>query len=466
MTSLLTTLFENQQSAYRHQPYASLEERKQRLSRLEAMLNKYADSFAEAIAEDFGCRSINETRLLELFPSLSGIRHAKKHLKKWMKPEKRSVALAFQPAKARVIYQPLGVVGVIVPWNYPLFLAIGPMTSALAAGNHVMVKMSESTPIFGDKFAQAVKEFFPGELITIVNGQVEVAEQFTRLAFDHLLFTGSTGVGKKVMAAAAENLTPITLELGGKSPTILDRNIDLEKAVQRIIIAKLFNAGQTCVAPDYVLVPDDLLEPFIKEAKKAALSYYPDWQNKDYSSIIDGRQYQRQKDLVEELAQKQVRLEPMLSGEDDDTGRKILPRMAINPPVDLHAMEQEIFGPLLPVIPYSHLQDAINWVNNRERPLALYFFSKNKKHINNMLQQTHAGGVSINECVLHVVQENLPFGGIGPSGMGHYHGRDGFVNFSKGKGVFYQSKINGAFLLTPPFKGFTKKLLKWLLKFA
>ncbi|PIP80618.1 MAG: coniferyl-aldehyde dehydrogenase [Gammaproteobacteria bacterium CG22_combo_CG10-13_8_21_14_all_40_8] len=458
--------FLQQRQAYNKTPFANLSERLQRLSALEAMLNAKSTDFAEAIARDFGCRHVDETHLLEVYPSLAGLRHAKRHLKKWMKLEKRSVAWTFQPAKARVMYQPLGVVGIIVPWNYPLFLAIGPMIAAIAAGNHMMVKISESTPQFGEVFAKAIAEYFPDDFILVVNGDVEIAQAFTELPFDHLLFTGSTSIGKKVMASAAQNLTPVTLELGGKSPTLLDRNIDLDKTCQRVIITKLFNAGQTCVAPDYVLIPEEDLEGFITSSKKWAAHYYPKGLAVDFTSIINEAQYQRQSGLVEELRQNQIRLEPLFDDLDDDTNHKIVPQLAINPDNHLMAMRQEIFGPLLPVVTYKNFEAAIQWINERDRPLALYFFSQNKKNIQTVLEQTHAGGVAINECLLHVAQENLPFGGVGPSGMGHYHGKDGFLTFSKGKGIFYQSSINGAGLLTPPYKGFTKTLLKWLLRWA
>ncbi len=464
MKQNLETLFESQQNAFRATPYSDLNTRLHRLTRLEQLLKKYEIEFCEAISQDFGCRTGDETRLLEMFPSFAGIRHAKKHLKKWMKAEKRAVSLTFQPAKARVFYQPLGVIGIIVPWNYPLFLAIGPMVSAMAAGNHLMVKISESTENFGRVFAKAVAEFFPEDLVTVVNGSVEVAQQFTQLAFHHLLFTGSTSVGKKVMAAAAKNLTPVTLELGGKSPTILDVDIDIDKAAERVIITKLLNAGQTCVAPDYVLLPEQSLNQFVVAAKKWAKKYYPDWLNTDYTSIINQTQYQRQKSLLDEIQASDVVVEALFEGEDDDHNHKLIPRLVINPEPQQKVMKEEIFGPILPLVTYKEFEQALDWVNQRQRPLALYLFSRNNLHIERTIQQTHAGGVAINECLLHVAQENLPFGGVGPSGMGHYHGRDGFITFSKAKGVFYQSRLNGASLLTPPYAGLTKKLLKLLLK--
>lgn len=461
----LTTIFEAQKSAYKRNPYADATLRKYRLNRLDEMLQKYEQPFADAIAKDFGTRTIDETRFLDVFTSFAGIRHARKKVKSWMKPQRRPVSLLFQPAKARILYQPLGVVGIVVPWNYPLYLALGPMVCAMAAGNHVMVKMSESTPLFGQCFQQACQEFFNEDEVCIVNGGIDVAVEFTQLDFDHLLYTGSTAVGKKVMAAAAENLTPVTLELGGKSPTIVDTQCDLVKAVQRIVIGKLVNAGQTCVAPDYVLLPESLLEPFIEQAKIAAEHYYPDWKNQDYTSIINDKEYQRQLQMVDEL-KGGFRIEPLLSGDDIDHARKVCPRIVVNPDSHCISVQQEIFGPLLPVITYRHISEAINYVNQGERPLALYVFSQNKNTIKQILTQTHSGGVAVNDCLLHVAQEELPFGGIGPSGMGHYHGKEGFVTFSKAKSIFYQSRINGASLLTPPYKGFTRKLLALLTRIA
>ncbi len=465
-TQNLEKLFEKQKLASQAMPYPELKVRQGWLTSLEKMLDQHGDSIAEAIGQDFGCRTVDETRFLEMFTSFAGIRHSRKKLKKWMQAKKRPISLLFQPATGRVMHQPLGVVGIIVPWNYPLYLAIGPMISALAAGNRVMVKLSESTPVYGERFAEVCKEYFAEDLVTVVNGDVEVAKAFTKLPFDHLLYTGSTNVGKLVMAAAAENLTPVTLELGGKSPTIIDRHSNLKKAAKRIVIGKLVNAGQTCVAPDYVLLPEEKMDEFISHCQKAAEDYYPDWKNQDYTSIIDERQYQRQQQLVQEMQHKGVRIEALLSGEDSDSDRKIVPRIVVNPDRDTRVMQEEIFGPLLPLISYTSLNEAIDWVNQGERPLALYFFSNNNKNISTVLKQTHAGGVAINECVLHVAQEELPFGGIGPSGMGHYHGEEGFITFSKAKAIFFQSKFNGAGLLTPPYKGFTGKLIKFLMKIA
>ena len=462
----LRKIFDKQKLASINMPFPEAAVRKGWLRSLEKLLNEHGDNLANAIEQDFGSRSIDETRLLELFTSFAGIRHSRKKLAKWMRARRRPISMMFQPAKGQILYQPLGVVGVIVPWNYPLYLAIGPIVSALSAGNRVMVKMSESTSVFGEQFEEVMKQYFAEDLVTIINGDVEVAKEFTKLPFDHLLYTGSTEVGKLVMAEAAKNLTPVTLELGGKSPTLIDRNSDLKNAAKRIIFGKLVNAGQTCVAPDYVLVPEDKLEEFVSHCRNAAAGYYPDWKNQDYTSIIDERQYQRQLALVEEMKQVGARLESLLPGEDRDSDRKILPRIVINPDRSTRVMQEEIFGPLLPIISYNTLSEAIAWVNDGERPLALYFFSKSDKNIAQVLKQTHAGGVAINECILHLAQEELPFGGIGPSGMGHYHGEEGFITFSKAKSVFYQSKINGAGLLTPPYKGLSGKLIKFFMKFA
>jgi acyl-CoA reductase-like NAD-dependent aldehyde dehydrogenase len=462
----LTTIFDKQKLAAEKMPFPEVDVRKGWLTSLEKLLDVHGDNLAKAIEKDFGYRSLDETRLLEFFTSFAGIRHSRKKLGKWMRPRRRPISMLFQPAKGEILYQPLGVVGVIVPWNYPLYLAIGPIISALSAGNRVMVKMSESTPFFGELFAEVMKQYFAEDLVTIINGDVEVAKEFTKLPFDHLLYTGSTQVGKLVMAEAAKNLTPVTLELGGKSPTIVDTKSDIRKAAKRIMFGKLVNAGQTCVAPDYVFVPEDKLEEFVTHCRSAAGNYYPDWQNQDYTSIIDNRQYQRQLELVEEMQQAGVRIESLLPGEDRQSDRKMAPRIVINPESSTRVMQEEIFGPLLPVITYKILSEAIAKVNAGERPLALYFFSNNDKNIAQVLKQTHAGGVAINECVLHLAQEELPFGGVGHSGMGHYHGEEGFITFSKAKSVFYQSKINGAGLLTPPYRGLSGKLIKFFMKIA
>jgi coniferyl-aldehyde dehydrogenase len=349
--------------------------------------------------------------------------------------------------------QPLGVAGIVVPWNYPLYLAIGPAVSALAAGNRVMIKMSESAPATGELLASLVARRFSPEVLTVVNGGPEVAREFTALPFDHLLFTGSTEVGRHVMRAAAANLTPVTLELGGKSPAIVGRDFDIAEAAGRILYGKCLNAGQTCVAPDYVLVPRDRLEAFNSAAAAAVARMYPRLaDNPDYTAIIDDRHRRRLVDWRDEARALGARIvELNAAGEDFSASPKLPPTLIVGAPGEARVMRDEIFGPLLPVVPYETTDEVIAYVNARPRPLALYVFDGDRRAVEAVLERTVSGGASVNETFLHLAQDDLPFGGVGPSGMGEYHGRAGFDAFSKKKAVFHQSRINGLKLFRPPY---------------
>jgi len=390
-------------------------------------------------------------------PSILSIRHACAHVKKWMKPERRSVGIAFQPASARVFYQPLGVIGVIVPWNYPLMLAIGPLVGALSAGNRVMLKMSEFTPATGELLKKLLAQIFPEDLVAIVLGEAEVGKAFSRLPFDHLLFTGSTEIGKQVMRAAADNLTPLTLELGGKSPAIISGSIPIEEAARRIAFGKSLNSGQTCIAPDYVLVPKAQQEDFVRAYQQAIANFYPNMEgNPDYSSIINERQLLRLQDVLAEAQNKGAKVIHLF---DKTSDRRLTHALILNANDSMRLMQEEIFGPLLPIVPYEQLDEAIAYINERPRPLALYYFGYDKPGQQKVLSQTHSGGVGLNECLLHIVQDDMPFGGIGPSGMGHYHGREGFLTFSKAKAVFSRGRFNATRFIYPPYGKPLQKLI-------
>jgi coniferyl-aldehyde dehydrogenase len=463
----LQSLFDSQRRAFAAQPYPGEGQRRGQLLALERVLKSGAAELARAIDEDFGARSTAETRLLELFPSLEAIRHARRHLKRWMRPERRRVSLWFQPGRARVLWQPLGVVGIIVPWNYPLFLSLAPLAAALAAGNRVMIKMSELTPRTGAALAELLRGVFPADLVAVVNGDAEVGRAFAGLPFDHLLFTGSTAVGREVMRAAAANLTPVTLELGGKSPAIVAPDFPPAEAADKIMFGKCANAGQTCVAPDYVLVPAGSEQGFAEAAHAAVVRLYPSLAaNPDYSAIVNERHYRRLKGYLEEARERGgtvVEINP--AGERlDPAARKLAPALVLGAGNDLRLMQEEIFGPILPVVPYAGLDAALRYVAERPRPLALYYFDRDPTRIERMLKQTHSGGVTVNDVILHVAQENLPFGGVGPSGMGHYHGRHGFETFSKQKGVFLQSRLSAAALLKPPYGKRFEALMRLLLR--
>ena len=439
--------------------------RQARLDALFDLVHDNGDRFVEAIAADFGHRSAHETRLLELFPSLEAIRHTRSHFGGWMKPQGKAPSLWFRPGRARILMQPLGVVGIIVPWNYPLFLAISPMAAALAAGNRVMVKMSEFTPRTGELLASLATRYFSPDDVSVVLGDATVGADFARLPFDHLLFTGSTKVGHDIMRMAADNLTPVTLELGGKSPAIIGPDYPLEKAAERIVVGKLLNAGQTCIAPDYVLVPAGREQAFVDAARAVVAKCWPDLANTpDYSAIVNDRHYQRLQSYVDDARERGARIEP-LSGAPADAARRRLPPLALlGVGEEMRVMQDEIFGPLLPVLPYAEPDAAIAYVNSHPRPLALYYFGNDSGNRDRVLEETVAGGVTVNDTILHIAQENLPFGGVGPSGMGHYHGIEGFRTFSKQKAVFYQSRLNGMSLFNPPYGALFERLAKFLIR--
>ena len=452
--------FQAQRVAYAANPMPPAAQRQQWLSALRDLLSAERQALIEAISADFSHRSADETLLAELMPSLHGIHYARRHLKKWMKPSRRKVGMAFQPASAKVIYQPLGVVGVIVPWNYPLYLAVGPMVGALAAGNRVMLKLSESTPATGLLLKQLLARIFPEDLVCVVLGEADVGVAFSQLPFDHLLFTGSTSVGKHVMRAAAQNLTPVTLELGGKSPAIVSRDVPLKDAAERIAFGKTLNAGQTCVAPDYVLVPEDRVGAFVEAYRQAVQGFYPTLaDNADYTAIINERQLARLNGYVSDATSKGALLIPLF---EQGQGRRMPHSVLLNVTDEMTVMQDEIFGPLLPIVPYRDLEQAFSYINQRPRPLALYYFGYDNREQNRVLHETHSGGVCLNDTLLHVAQDDMPFGGIGPSGMGHYHGHEGFLTFSKAKSVLIKQRFNAARLIYPPYGTSIQRLIQKL----
>ncbi|WP_137819280.1 coniferyl aldehyde dehydrogenase [Pseudomonas sp. 2FG] len=453
----LDDLFSRQREAFRANPMPTAEQRMQWLNALRELLLGEQEALVQAISQDFSNRAAEETLLAEIMPSVQGIHYASKRLKKWMKPSRRAVGLAFQPASAKVVYQPLGVVGVIVPWNYPLFLAVGPLVGALAAGNRVMVKMSESTPVTSQLFKDLLARIFPQDLVAVVLGEAEVGMAFSKLPFDHLLFTGATSIGKHVMRAAAENLTPVTLELGGKSPAIVSADVPLQDAAERIAFGKTMNAGQTCVAPDYVLVPKDRVDGFVAAYRQAVQGFYPSLKdNPDYTAIINERQLQRLQSYLSDAESKGAKLIPLFA---EGQGRRMPQTLLLNVSDEMKIMQDEIFGPLLPIVPYERIEEAFAYINHRPRPLALYYFGYDKGEQQRVLHETHAGGVCLNDTLLHVAQDDMPFGGVGPSGMGHYHGHEGFLTFSKAKGVFIKQRFNAAKLIYPPYGKALQKLV-------
>ncbi|GAA0709298.1 coniferyl aldehyde dehydrogenase [Dokdonella soli] len=460
----LSELLARMRAAQTRDASPDLATRVQRLRALEALIRDNRDAIASAIASDFGRRPAEETDLYEAFPSLSGIRHALSHLRHWMRPRRRWAGFWFLPARTEILSQPLGVVGIIVPWNYPLYLAAGPLTDALAAGNRVLVKMSELTPRFSALFAELVETYFPGGEVAVVNGDAEVARAFAALPFDHLLFTGSTVVGREVMRAAAANLTPVTLELGGKSPAIIGPNARFEHAVERIALGKLVNAGQTCIAPDYVLLPRARVSEFVETSRAMIAKLYPQpASNPQYASIATDRHYTRLVSLRDAAVAAGATAHTFGDTDADIAARVFAPTLLTGVDDGMAVMQQEIFGPLLPLVPYDSLDEALAYIAVHPHPLALYVFDENRATIDTVLARTQAGGVTVNDTILHIAQHNLPFGGVGASGMGAYHGEDGFRTFSRMKPVFHQARWNAVGLLNPPYRDTFRRMLKILI---
>ncbi|NIB43535.1 coniferyl aldehyde dehydrogenase [Pseudomaricurvus alkylphenolicus] len=449
----LGDVFQRQKTAFDRHRMPSLQERIRRLDLLHNAVLDYQDRLIAAVNNDFGNRSQAETRLAEIFPILEGIHYCRKNLKRWMKPQRRKVPLLVMPASVQLVPQPVGVVGIVVPWNFPIFLGLSPLLYALAAGNHAMLKMSEFAPQTGELMCQMLSEVFPEEQVAVFNGDVEVATRFTNLPFDHLVFTGSTQVGRTVMRSAAENLTPVTLELGGKSPAIIHREFPVREAAKRIAFGKSINAGQVCVSPDYVLCPREHVNDFCREFIKVLTESYPTIKrNKDYTAIITERQRDRLKSYVRDAREKGAQvMEVNPAGESFDTDRKLPMTLLLNVNNDMKVMQDEIFGPLLPVLPYDSLDEALAYVNGRDRPLALYYFDWDGKRAQKVLENTHSGGACVNDTMSHVMADDIPFGGVGPSGIGQYHGREGFETFSNLKGVVKKGRLNASDFVGAPW---------------
>ena len=449
----------------RTEPAPTLNERLDRLARLRAVISDNEARFEQAISKDFGHRCATETAIAESLLVLGEIKHAIKHLKKWMTPRRISTALQFVPAKNRLMPQPLGVVGIIAPWNYPLQLTLAPAIGALAAGNRVMIKPSELVPRFSALLKEVISARFDAGEMVVTGIESDIAQAFASLPFDHLIFTGSTRVGRLVAEAAGRNLTPITLELGGKSPAIVDRSANLVEAAQRIAYGKLLNAGQTCIAPDYALVPEASVQDFADKLQASMRRMFGTTaDNKDYTSVISERHYARLESLLSDAAAKGARI--MQTAKPDDPAwkskRKFPPTIVLGATADMTIMQEEIFGPLLPVIGYKHAAEPIAYVNRHDRPLALYWFGKDEVARDEVLTRTISGGVTINDCLFHFTQINQPMGGVGASGTGAYHGEWGFNALSKLKPVFYRSPFNRLADLYPPYGGKIARLQKML----
>lgn len=459
-------VFALQRQAFAEARYPSYLSRRANLQALKALVLEHADAIAAAISSDFGHRSVYETKLLDVFGLVSEINHAIKSLKRWMKPRQRGVGLWFQPGRAAVLAQPLGVIGIAAPWNYPLYLTLGPLCGALAAGNRAMIKVASDSSHFGRLLAELLGRRFAEDLVAVIQPGPGINDGFSRLPFDHLIFTGSPAVGRQVMRNCSENLTPVTLELGGKSPTLVAPDYPLRKAADTILWGKCLNAGQTCVAPDYLFLPAGSEEAFIEHASAAVSRHYPVplADNPDYTCMINPRQMARVEALLADARDKGARVVALADAEGARRVGKLAPHLVFDVRDDMLIMQEEIFGPVLPVLGYRRLEEAVDYINAHERPLALYLFDEDQGRVETLLRQTISGGVSVNSVMLHVLQENLPFGGVGHSGLGHYHAEEGFQTFSKMRPIFYQAKRNGSFLLKPPYGRLTQALLRLMLR--
>ena len=463
----LTSLLARLRASFLRDDAPSLAQRKADLKKLKTALLARRGEFAKAINSDFGHRSAYETAILDFVPLIHGINYLTKHVGKWMRPRRRHVAVHFQPGAARVLYQPLGIIGIMSPWNYPVSLALMPLATAIAAGNRVMLKPSEFTPDTNKVLTVMLRETFPEDQVALVDGDANVGAAFAALPFDHLIFTGSTEVGRSVMRAASGNLVPVTLELGGKSPTIIEPGFPFAQAAASIAFGKLANAGQTCIAPDYALVHENDIASFTEEYKQAVQKFYPAGVlDPAYGSIINDRHLARLSAMIDDARRKGASIIEIgpVSAPNRGRERTLPPTLILNPTPEMTILQEEIFGPILPVVAYRDVDEAIASVNARPRPLALYLFAHDRETRGRVLERTTSGNVTINDTMLHYAVEDLPFGGVGASGIGAYHGEEGFRTLSHAKGVFEQSRFNLAGLLRPPFGRIADLVLGYLLR--
>ncbi|WP_435276672.1 coniferyl aldehyde dehydrogenase [Psychrobium sp. nBUS_13] len=459
-TIALQDILKTQKQAFVSAPMPSAQQRIDVLKQLKSALLEHQPALIDAMAQDYGKRPTNDSLIGDILPCVMNINYTIKRLKKWMKPSRRHAGLLLSPATVRVEYQPLGVIGIMVPWNFPVMLSISPLITALAAGNRAMLKLSEFTPHTNQAIIAMLTSVFSNDQVAVVEGEADVAAQFSALAFDHLIFTGSTTVGRHVMRAAAENLTPVTLELGGKSPAIVAPDIPIATAVERLIFGKCLNAGQICIAPDYVFCPRDKIDEFVTEYKKQFVAMYGNKeQREDYGNIINDTQHQRLLSWLDDAQTKGATITPVNDLVVDKASRNMATQLVTDTSDDMLLMQQEIFGPILPILPYDELTDVVNYIAKRPHPLALYIMSFDKSTQRYLLDNTHSGGVCINDTIMHVAADDAPFGGVGESGMGHYHGREGFLTFSKAKTVLSRGKLNTGKLVFPPYGTWIQKLM-------
>ena len=461
---LLENALAAQRRTYLDHPVPSLDERRQDLRTLQRFVREQRQAICDAISADYGHRSQHETVLAEIFPVQSGIDHALAHLRGWMRVQRRPIdRLTFGLASNHVIPQPLGVVGIIVPWNFPLNLSLLPLTYVFAAGNRAMIKMSENSRHLAALLIEKMPAYFAPEKLQFFDETGGVGVEFSQLPFDHLLFTGSGRTGRAVMAAAAANLCPVTLELGGKAPAVVCDDFPLRTAAERILFVKCLNAGQICTSVDHAWLPRARIAEFVEMARQIVPARLPSLASPDYTAIIDTRSFDRLLHLLADARERGATVIPLLPGPafDRDT-RKIAPHIVLDAPADSLLMQQEIFGPILPLLAYDNIEQVIAQINAGPRPLAIYPFSHDRATLDRLIERVMSGGVTVNDALLHVGQHDLPFGGVGASGMGHYHGREGFETFSKLRPVFHQARFTALKYLVPPYGRFADSVLAWL----
>lgn len=463
--AVLSSALARQREACRADPVPDAAERRRDLLALRRFVQEHADAICAAISSDYGHRSRHETLLTEVLPVLKEIDHCLAHLRRWMRPQSRQVdRLAYGLARNHVIPQPLGVVGVIVPWNFPLNLSFSPLATIFAAGNRAMVKLSENSRHFAALLIEKLPGYFPPEKLQCFDETGGIGVEFSRLPFDHLLFTGSTATGRAVMAAAAQNLCPVTLELGGRSPAVVCDDFDLRSAAERILYAKLLNAGQICTTVNHVYLPRHGIEAFVEHARRIVPRRYASLDSVDFTSIIDMRAWTRLTAALDEAEARGARVLPLLPGAARDAGaHRLAPHLVLDLPRDCALMREEIFGPILPVLPYDSLEEVVREIQAGPRPLAFYPFTHREPALRYLLERVMSGGVSVNDALFHVGQPDLPFGGVGASGMGHYHGREGFETFSKLRPVFRQSRLSPTAAIRPPYGRRIERLIRFLL---
>lgn len=431
--------------AQRAEGYPSAAVRKERLQRCINMLVDHQDDLVNTLDEDYGGRSLYLSKMSEILQPISHLKHAIKNVDKWMKPEKRAAMfpMGLLGGKARIEYQPLGVVGIMSPWNFPLAMIFHPLANALAAGNRAMIKPSEFNPKTAVLVEKLFKEYFSEDEVVVVNGGPEAGGAFAALDLDHIIFTGATSIGKMVMQAACQNLTPVTLELGGKSPTIISKSADIKQAAEKIISGKTMNAGQVCLSPDYVFVPEEELENFVATAKETFKELFPTVSgNSDYVAVVNSRHYERITGYINEAQEAGTRVEPLATDAYNPEEQRIPIHLIINPDESLKVMQDEIFGPIMILKTYSELDECIDYIGDHPHPLGLYYFGDDQAEQQYVLQNTQSGGVTINDVLMHVSNIDLPFGGVGNSGMGNYQGREGFKTFSHARSVYKQGWVN------------------------